>query len=481
MPAAETRIKIVLYNPMAVFYTMPLALMTIASSLDRSRFEVVIVDARLEPDAHRRVLEACRGALLLGVTVLTGKPLKDALELSRKVRAAQPDLPIVWGGWHPSLFPTQCLTDPAVDAVVIGQGEQTFQEAVNRLMASGSKVGSLEGCPGLSFRTAEGRVVNNPERALIDLNALPPHDYRLFPVERYFALKGRRQLDYISSQGCPYRCAFCADPAVYKRRWTGIDADRMLEELMALHARHRLEEVALQDELFFVSRKRAEAFMDGLIAQGSPFTWTATLRADQASRMDVSMFEKMGRSRCREVLIGVESGSPELLKRIAKDIKLEQVIAAATRCAEHGVGATFPFIIGFPDEPEGSVWQTLQVAKQLSRMSPQFHVKLFSYAPYPGSDLYRSLEDAGNAQLPQSLEDWTSFDFVSSRGPWTTAAKQELVERFEFYAHHAWGERRTPLHRLLGRVARWRCEHDEYRFPVEKRLIERLRGPHEMA
>jgi radical SAM superfamily enzyme YgiQ (UPF0313 family) len=477
MPEPDSRLKIVLYNPRAVFYTMPLALMTIASGLDRARYRVVIVDGRLEPDPRRRMIDESADALLVGVTVLTGRPLKDALEMSRAVKASRPDLPVLWGGWHPSLFPRQCLTDPAVDAVVIGQGEATFQEAVDRLASAGGDVDALEGCPGLTLRRRDGDVVAGPERALIDLNQLTPHDYSLFPVEAYFALKGRRQLDFISSQGCPYRCAFCADPAVYNRRWTGIAADRMVAELMALHRRYRLEEVSLQDELFFVNRKRAEAFMDGLIAHGSPFTWTATLRADQASRMDESLFEKMARSRCRELLIGVESGSPELLKRIAKDIKLEQVVMAAERCARHGVGARFPFIIGFPGEPERSVWETIAVAKQLRRLSPRFHVNIFSYAPYPGSDLYRALEQDGEKVLPQSLDDWTGFDFVSSRGPWTTEAKQELVERFEFYVHHAWSDRRALPHRLLRRVSRWRCERDEYRFPVEKRLIERLKRP----
>lgn len=475
MPTSDTRQKIVLYNPRAVFYTMPLALMAVASGLDATRYRVVIVDGRLVEDPLARLREECRDALLLGVSVLTGKPLQDALRASRAVRAAHPDLPILWGGWHPSLFPAQCLSDPAVDAVVIGQGELTFLEAVDRLTRSGASVDALEGCPGLHVRRRDGLIVAGPERALTDLNQLAPHDYTLFPVEDYFTLKGRRQLDYISSQGCPYRCAFCADPAVYKRRWVGTDADRMLSELMALHARYRLEEVALQDELFFVSRRRAEAFMDGLINNGSPFTWTATLRADQASRMEESVFEKMGRSRCREVLIGVESGSPELLKRIAKDIKLEQVIAAAERCARHGVGARFPFIVGFPDEPERSVWETLDVAKRLRRLSPRFHVNIFSYAPYPGSDLYKALEEEGEATLPTGLMDWADFDFVSSRGPWTTEEKQRLVERFEFYAHHAWGDNKSLPHRVLRRVARWRCERDEYRFPVEKRLVERLK------
>ena len=127
------RPRIVLYNPRAVFYTMPLALVALASALDRSRFEVVIIDGRLEADPVARVVEATRGALCLGVTVLTGAPIHDALAVSRAVKAAHPGCTVVWGGWHPSLFARECLREPAVDVAVVGQGEDTLAEIASRL------------------------------------------------------------------------------------------------------------------------------------------------------------------------------------------------------------------------------------------------------------------------------------------------------------------------------------------------------------
>jgi hypothetical protein len=97
------RHKIVLYNPRAVFWTMPLALIALASALDREKYEVVVVDGRLH--ATETLLNQLDDALCLGVTVLTGAPLRDALAVTRAARARRPDLPIIWGGWHPSLSP----------------------------------------------------------------------------------------------------------------------------------------------------------------------------------------------------------------------------------------------------------------------------------------------------------------------------------------------------------------------------------------
>jgi len=129
--------RVVLYNPRAVFYTMPLALVAIASNLDRAKVEVVIIDGRLEADPAGAVVAAARGAVCVGITVLTGAPIHDALAVSRAVKASQPDCPIVWGGWHPSLFANECLADPAVDIVVSGQGEGAFRGIVDRLIDDG--------------------------------------------------------------------------------------------------------------------------------------------------------------------------------------------------------------------------------------------------------------------------------------------------------------------------------------------------------
>ena len=114
--------KVVLYNPTADFYTMPLALLAVASHLDRERYDPVIVDGRLEADPATAVRRAAEGAVCLGVTVLTGSPIRDAVRVSRAVKADQPELPIIWGGWHPSMFPAECLAEPSVDVTVQGQG-----------------------------------------------------------------------------------------------------------------------------------------------------------------------------------------------------------------------------------------------------------------------------------------------------------------------------------------------------------------------
>ena len=451
--------RVVLYNPRAVFYTMPLALMAIGSALDRKKVDVQIIDGRLQSDPVAAVVAASRGALCVGITVLTGAPIHDALAVSRAVKAADPLCPIVWGGWHPSLFANECLADPSVDIVVSGQGEVAFGDIVDGLIDN---------------RAIESLIA----RPLKDLNEFPAHDYSLIDVERYCALKGVRQIDYISSQGCRFRCAFCADPAVFARGWTGLTPDRVADEVSYLHDRYAFDDLAFQDETFFTNAQRIDALAERFLTRGLPITWTATLRADQACRLGEDLFAKTVRSGLRRVMVGVESGSQEMLDRLQKDMKLEQVRRTAEMCSRHGVGAIFNFIVGFPGESEQSMQATLALAKELRRSNPDFETPIFYYRPYPGNPMADLSAERGYV-FPRGLEEWADFDYVGGRGPWITAEQWKNVERFKFYSRHAWrpGAWRWPLRT----TSQWRCNHDWYALPVEKLIVDFVRPPQQVS
>lgn len=466
-----TRPKVVLYNPRAVFHTMPLALVAVGSHLDPERYEVVIVDGRLEEDPAAAVARHLDGALCLGVSVLTGEPIRDAVAVSRAAKRRRPELPVVWGGWHPSMFGPECLGEPSVDVAVQGQGEATFAEVVERL----ERGVSLAGCAGTTYRAADGTPERNPPRPLADVNGFRRHDYRLLDVERTFTLKGKRQLDYISSQGCAFRCAFCADPFVYGRKWVGLEPARIGEEVEELWRRYRFDDLSFQDETYFTYPARVEAVADELLGRGLPITWAATLRADQCARLPEAVFAKCKASGLRRVLVGVESGSQETLDRIKKDIKLDQVLATAERCRRHEVAVIFPFIVGFPGESDESVAATLGFAKRLRAMSPAFETPIFYFKPYPGSALTDGAVRDGY-QLPCSLDEWADFDFIGSAGPWVSPRRHRLVERFKFYQRLAW-DRPAPWLAPLRGVARWRLAADRYALPVEKLVGEWLRPP----
>lgn len=464
-----------MYNPEAVFYDMPLALLAIASVLDTDKYEVQIIDGRVDKNSQETLLKACDGALCLGMTVLTGKPTQDALDKTRAVKQKFENLPVVWGGWHTSLFPTETLEDEkSIDITVQGQGEITFAEILECL-AEGK---SLEGVKGCCYRESD-KVIKNPGRLLTDMNELPAVNYDFIDVEDYFRLKGKRQFDYISSTGCYFRCAFCADPFVFGRNFSAIEPERMGKELAEHHAKYKFDDINFQDETFFTYRKRVIGIANEFIKRDLNVSWAGTMRADQGSRLSEEDFELCAKSGLRRVLVGVESGSQEMMDWLQKDIKMEQVWLCAERCKKYGIAVIFPFIVGFPGESDKSVQDTIGMIKKLSAMHPEFTTPIFYFKPYPGSSIVQEVTKNGY-ELPKTIEEWGEFDYIGSSGPWVSEEKYKLIEGFKFYNKLAWTKPRWYI-KPLQKMARWRCNKDYYSMPIEKFLIETLRPTQKLS
>ena len=458
------RPRVVLYNPRAVFFTMPLALVAIASALDRDRVDVVIIDGRLEADPVAAVVAAARGALCVGVTVLTGAPIHDALAVSRAVKAAEPSVPDRLGRLASvAVRRASASTNPSVDIVVSGQGEDTFRTIVDRLIAGERR----------------GRMLSNRRRRCEDLNEFPAHDYSLIPVERYFALKGARQIDYISSQGCRFRCAFCADPAVFARGWTGLAPERIADEIAFLHRRTRSTTSRSRTKRSSRTPPRVDALADEFLRRNLPITWTATLRADQACRLGDDLFAKTVRSGLRRVMVGVESGSQEMLDRLQKDMKLEQV--RTDRGDVHAVTAS----------------ARSSTSSSASPANPSRACRRRSRSRRSCGDRTRTSRRRSSTTGRIRAIRWrscrpsaaTCFRAASSSGPTSTTSaaaargsrrdQWQNVERFKFYTRHAWkpGAWRWPLRA----ASQWRCDHDWYDLPVEKLIVDFVRPPQQVS
>ena len=459
--------KVLLYNPIAVFFDMPLALLAIGSILDPEKYEVIIIDARVE-EAPLKLIEAhITDAICFGTTVLTGRPIKNALEVTRAVKKMRKDIPVVWGGWHPSLFPKQTLEDEiCIDVTAQGQGEDTFKELVEAFASKGP----IANVKGICYRDEEGKVIKNSPRIISAMDRFSNINYDLIDVEKYFEKKGQRQLDYISSTGCYFRCAFCADPFVYNRKWTAISPELMVNKLEELHEKYQFTDVNLQDETYFTYRDRVIEISERLIAKQLNFTWAATMRADQGSRMTLEDFETCAKSGLRRLLIGVESGSQEMMDWLKKDIKIEQVYTCAERCKKLGIAVQFPFIVGFPGETQKSIDETVRVALNLNSMHPNFQTPIFYFKPYPGTTITENVVKEGYA-LPETLEDWAAFDFVKSSGPWVSPEKYNFFEKFKFYMKFAHSKQRV-IYKPLQLFAKLRCKYNFFKFPVEKMFVD---------
>src|SRR6202050_1040974 len=137
----------------------PLCLLALASTLREANFEVVVIDAAIDPDYRTHIECESVDALCLGISVLTGPMIRGAVEVATAIKSHLPWLPIIFGGWHPTLLPDETLSEPFVDVVVRGQGEVTLVEVAEALLAKRS----LEGIAGVSWKS-QGQRRHNPDR-----------------------------------------------------------------------------------------------------------------------------------------------------------------------------------------------------------------------------------------------------------------------------------------------------------------------------
>ncbi len=464
---------VVLYNPVAPYFQMPLGILAVGTALQRAGFEVRLVDGRVNRPGDRELTRLLDGAVMAGVGVLSGKPILDAIRFSRQVKELAPDLPVVWGGWHPSLLPEQCLTEGSVDYVIRGPGEESAA-ALASCLARGAETGEV---PGLTRRTASGSIVSSD----VLLPAEPPAlDYRLLTMDHYWAPRGSRTLDYITSQGCPFNCAFCSDPAVYHHRWRAFPPERVIEELGELVARYDIERVAFLDDMFFLKPQRARAIAEGLLGLRRPLRWSATFRAGQLAEMDEDLMILMVRSGLDQMVVGAESGSDRLLASIDKRLTADQILKSARLLHRFGVKPAYGFITGLPGETPEDRRATEEMVFRIGEIHPHAFTRIFFYTPYPGSRLTSEMGEDG-AALPASLEEWGNCDFFSADRTGTLDREEiKRVSRINFYTHYAsLPPPRKLLLRPLAALSRWRRKTRRLGFPWEKALLSWRPGPAE--
>ncbi len=442
--------SIVLYHPAGDPPTMPLSLVHLGS-LFRDR-RVAIVDARVELAPEAQVVALCREAVCLGVTVRTGAPLRDALRISRAARAANPGLAVIWGGWHASLLPGQCLSSGAVDACVVGQGESPFAGVAQALEARAA----LGAVPGVVWRGRDGDVMENPPGSLADVNGLPRADFELLDLERYFRARGARRLDYCSSQtALPHR------RGGGELAWSGLCAERVLEEVRELARRHKPAEVCFREQDFFHDPERLLAIAQGLAEDGGRLAWSGGGSLDSLRRLTDEQLGLLRASGCRRVDLHWEVGAPATAGK-----EREEILEIAERLSRAGLRARISFRAGNPGEPRERLRQVYRLAKAIRRINGAFETPIFLYAPYPGTPG----GDPGPTPLPSSLEEWSDIDLDAS--PWSGKGVSRRVARYNFYLGRAyrppgrrWGKR------LVHGLARVRVWLGFFALDLERRAV----------
>ncbi len=465
--------KVVLFYPAydGPPLSAPLCLLALASPLLQAGFEVVVIDAAIEQNAEERVLREAAAALCVGISVLTGPMILGAIQMAQAMKRRHPKVPVIFGGWHPSLLPSQTLQERYVDYVVRGQGDLTLLEIAERL-ADGREITDVA---GVSSKPA-GMIHHAPERRLAWLEDLPVPAFQLVDHNAYEELTGVRKLAYATSVGCPYACNYCTDMVFYKRRFNALSSERVVSELTELVPRYRIEEVALLDSNFPVDVHRAIRIARGIADAKIRFRWTFQASTDFLCRMSEDEVRLLGESGVTHMGFGTESTSAPVLKLMNKrHQRVDEMYETARKAELGGIHVTFNLIFGYPGETESDRIETLRTMCDIARLFSNVSFSPNIFTPYPGIPIWPQLRELG-VREPQSLPEWVELPLGKNVLPWLKGDELIRLRRaLEYFLlnnqiRHATRSHpflRRGLRRILGAPLRWRIRSNRYSFPWE--------------
>lgn len=392
--------------------TLPLSLLSVASVVVPHR-EVKIIDQRIDDSWDSRLKEELAlNPVAVGVTSMTGTQIKHALEVSRLVKEGS-DVPVIWGGAHPSISPEQTAENPYIDVVVAGEGEP----CINPLLDSLEQGLPLCEVPNIYYSDS-GKVVRGKTQRYADVEELPPLPYELVDIEAYVRFnlmitgKAGRVLPFISSRGCPHRCAYCCNSRSTVGKWRAMSAEHTFHLVDDMVKRFAIDTVVFEDECFLANPARAEEL--ARLINGR-FSWSIQARMDDLDRTDLKLLHEGGLSLVQP---GIESGSSRMNEIIKKDAEIDVFVRVNRKLAKTGIVPDYNFMIGFPAETQEDLLATVDLALQLLDDNPRACIAgFYVYVPYPGTELFGVAVEHGFVS-PRLLDGWGQFSRQHLDTPW---------------------------------------------------------------
>ena len=358
----------------------PLGLAYIAAILRNKGLMVSLLDANALDYNLNRIINCMKefNPDIVGFASTTGK-LEDIHLLANSIKAINDKTITVLGGAHPTSEPESAIAIENIDFIIVGEGEKTFPLLIDYLI----KDKDYSSLKGIGYKKNGKIFVNERSDFIENLDDLPIPSYDLLPMKKYSSVQSSTQkvMMMITSRGCPYRCTFCAVPKILGYKYRYFSALRVVEEMEYLKNNYGIEEIHFKDSIFNFNVKRISEICDLLIQKNVNMTWLCNARVDGVNK---EILKKMKEAGCISVIYGIESGSPDILKRLKKGFQIETARKAIEAAKEVGIEVTAGYIIGNPEDTEKTINETIDFAIDMDTDFAGFNF----LTPLPGTEIY---------------------------------------------------------------------------------------------
>jgi radical SAM superfamily enzyme YgiQ (UPF0313 family) len=361
---------------------------------------------------------------------MTGNPITNSLKISKYIKLKF-NTPIVWGGAHPTILPEQTLENEYIDFAIRDWGSKALLQLIKYIKEEPIKIKNIL---GLGYKE-DGKIILNPVQCsfeMLDYQDLP---YHLVDISRenYNRLNsGEVIFPIFTAMGCPYRCAFCMAPAVYKKikgpKWVSYSNDYILDHIDYLLGRYDFQRLQIYDDDSFVDLNKMHTLLSEYIKRGFQKRLKLDFRGariNELDKMDDDYLKLMVKANVELLAIGAESGSEISLKKMNKGITVEQTIRVNKKLARFpSLKPHYNFLCGIPGETIEDLIQTKELLIRLINDHPGCYLGAGAdWKPIPGSAMTKDAVKNYGLRLPSDLIGWAaidSFDAEKLRYPWYT-------------------------------------------------------------
>ncbi len=442
----------------------PLAILSLGAYLEQYGIEVEYFDERIHKKERFKELVR-RRPLLVGLSTMTCFQIKNTLRLASLVRKINPEIPLVWGGTHPSMCAEQTLESELVDFVVKCEGEQTLLELVQALQSGNNDFGAID---GLGWKN-NGKNVVNKDRDFLNIEDLPfPYDGKGGEILAEYLKKTDtlENIGYESSRGCPYKCGFCYNVFFHKNVCRVKSLEKIRAELLKLKALG-VHKMTFYDDTFLAGKKDIIHNICDLLKE-LKFEWISNVRINLFTPELLKKFKDSG---CVYLFFGVESPDDEVLKFIRKGQNRRMIDEGIRIISQGKIKTLYSLMIGLPNETEAQLYRTLDFADEIRRLHPGAEVPIQPYVPLPGTSLYEEAAKAG-FKAPTHLEGWKNYTNDEIKHPWVKNKKllnaiyinTFLAFRYERFLKGFWS---GLIFGPLNKLSLWRWKNRNYKFFIE--------------
>lgn len=392
---------------------MPLGLAYIAAVMEKSGYRVNILDCpglgidriQLTPDGNFNVLgmdvdESIKlipaDTDIIGITIMFSQEWPFVRDYIKKVRAAFPKATIVVGGEHVTAMAEFSLKDcPAIDYVVLGEGELTFLQLVYELRSKKP----AEAIRGVAYRKGDAIVSGGQLPRLANIKKMPWPAWHLVNLEPYFrpnftmGISQGRNIGMLATRGCPYQCTFCSNPTMWTTRYTMRDVKDVVDEMETYVRELKATSIDFYDLTAIVKKEWILDLIKELKVRGIKVVWQLP-SGTRSESLDDEVLSGLKDTGCKFIVYAPESGSQRTLDMIKKRVNLDKLIDSVKIALAKKLIVKVNFIIGFPFETRMDVYKTMLFAWKLALIKTD-DCNISTFAPYPGSELFQELNKEG--------------------------------------------------------------------------------------